>query len=105
MNNEFGSVSNPGGTASIKEAVEKIAGQGSETIGVLKDSASQISQEVKDQFARVVDFIQARPMAGIGIALGLGYFSRTIFRLGMLAAGGYVLMHFLPKNRGGLDQP
>lgn len=98
MNNEFGSVSNPGG-ASIKEAVEKIAGQGSETLGQIKGSASQISQELKDQFSRVVDFIQARPLAGVGIALGLGYFSRTIVRLGLIAAGGYVVTQMLGKRQ------
>ena len=49
---------------------------------------------------RAMDFIQARPLASVGIALAAGYMSRTIFRLGMLAGGGMLLSKLVPMVSG-----
>lgn len=94
----------------IKDSVQRLADDGKETIGVLKDRASMVADTLKQQYtsavSRSVDFVQARPLAAIGIALGLGYMSRTILKLGMLAGAGLLLKEIVgPKiearmNRG-----
>lgn len=101
--NEFGTSTS--GTGNIKESVHKLADQGSETVHVLKDRASELADQLKTQYSaalsRTMDFIQARPIAAIGIALGLGYMSRTIFKLGMLAGAGLLVTKIVaPKLKG-----
>lgn len=104
MNNEYGSTSSQSGTAGIKESVQKLADQGGETVGVLKGRASEIADGLKQQYSdtmhRAVDFVQERPLAAVGLAVGLGYFSRTIVRLGMLSGVAYLAMQLAGRKSG-----
>lgn len=102
MNNEFGSTSSQSGTAGIKESVQKLADQGGETVGVLKGRASELADGLKQQYSdtmhRALDFVQERPLAAVGLAVGLGYFSRTILRLGMLSGVAYLALQLAGRK-------
>lgn len=102
MNNEYGSASSTSGTSTVKETVQKLADQGGETIGVIKGRASEMADQLKQQYSnamhRAVDFVQERPLSAVGLAVGLGYFSRTLFRIGMLASVSYVAMNLLGRK-------
>src|SRR5688572_2817502 len=98
MNTQFGN-----GTT-VKDSVHKLADDGRETVHAIKDRANNIADQVKEQSSAVVhrtlDFIQARPIASLGIAVVAGYMSRTLFRIGMVAGAGLLLSRLVPAFSG-----
>ena len=90
--------------STVKESVQKLASQGSETVHVIKDRATDMAAQVKQQSSAVLhrslDFIQERPFASLGIALAAGYMSRTLFRIGMIAGAGLLISRLVPKISG-----
>jgi len=101
MNKDLGT--DPG-TATVKESVHKLASQGGETIGVVKERATEMADQVKQQYSaamtRAVDFVQARPFTSLGLGLGLGFYSRTIMKLGAVAGVAYLVTQLVSSRRG-----
>jgi ElaB/YqjD/DUF883 family membrane-anchored ribosome-binding protein len=91
----------------VKESVQNLANQGGETVHVIKDRATEIADQVKQQSSAVLhrglDFIQERPIASLGIALVAGFYSRTLFRIGMIAGVGMLVSRLVPKVSGVKD--
>ena len=98
MNTQFGNGS------TVKDSVHKLADDGRETVNVIKDRATNIADSVKEQSSAVVhralDFIQARPIASLGIAMAIGYMSRTLFRVGMVVGAGMLIARVVPSVSG-----
>jgi ElaB/YqjD/DUF883 family membrane-anchored ribosome-binding protein len=92
------------GSDTIKQSVKDLRDQGNQTAHVIKDRAVEVADEVKQQanalVSRSMDFIQARPFASLGIAVALGYMSRTIFRIGLLAGAAMVIAKVAPMVSG-----
>ncbi len=97
-----------GSGTTIKESVQRLADQGGETAHVLKDRASDAADQLKRSYSAAiswtVDFVHARPLAAVGVAVGLGYLSRTLFRIGMIAGTGLLLARIVPMVSGARDK-
>jgi hypothetical protein len=59
--------------------------------------AERLASRTSAAITRSIHFIDAHPIASVGIALGLGYYSRTLLRLGMVAGAGTLVARVLPR--------
>ena len=89
-------VGNP--QANIKDNVSTLVDQGHQTVDAIKSRVSSASTQVKDTGSELLrdisQYVQAHPLKGIGIALGLGYLAMRIrtspvMELAFLGAFGY----------------
>ncbi|MBA3819168.1 MAG: hypothetical protein H0X17_09775 [Deltaproteobacteria bacterium] len=93
MNNEFGNSSK----ATIKDSVQGLVDQGSETVDAIKNRVSDVTDTVKEggtaALDRTTSFIQENPLKSLAIAFGVGYLAMRIrtspfFKVAMIGGLG-----------------
>jgi ElaB/YqjD/DUF883 family membrane-anchored ribosome-binding protein len=104
MNNEFTSTtgttgSQTNGKASIKDSVQSLVDQGSQTVGVIKTRVGDMTQQAKAQgsvmYMKTSKLIYQNPLKSVAIAFGVGYLamrlrSSRLIKMGLIAGLGYV---------------
>ncbi len=102
MNNEFGS-SKP----TIKDSVQTLVDQGSETVGTIKNRVGDAADSVKQGGAaareRTTNYIQANPLKSLVIAFGLGYVAMRVrtsplFKVALISGLGYLAKQFIGRD-------
>jgi len=85
---------------SIKDSVETLLGQGSQTVDAIRSRVTEVTGGAKDQVATVLGkataFIQAHPGKSVALAFGLGYVAMRIrtsklFPLAVIGGLGYLV--------------
>ena len=91
---------------SIKQTVETLVEQGSETIDAVKTRAGDVADQVKDTTAaaydRTTNYIQAHPLKSLAIAFGAGYLSMRIktsplFKVALFGGLAYLGTQFVRR--------
>ncbi|MDQ3367925.1 MAG: hypothetical protein M3680_21075 [Myxococcota bacterium] len=106
MNNEFGT------KATVKDSVQGLVDQGSETVDAIKNRVGDVTNTVKEGGGAALDrattFIQANPLKSLAIAFGAGYIAMRIrtsplFKVAMLGGFGLLGTKVLRRGSSGLS--
>jgi len=84
---------------SIKDSVETLLGQGSQTVDAIRSRVTEVTDDAKGKasavYDQVVTFIKAHPGKSVALAFGLGYVAMRIrtsklFPLAVIGGLGYL---------------